>query len=234
MRLLGLAPLQASLLFLYLQGHPKRRQRMGFWAKALQAQKRLDKEQARRGLGSLRSKERGRGKGRGANTRFPRCTEQGPDMARQLAVGRAHQKRSGQGPKRSSTMGQRAVRMSWPGPGDRWPPSLSGIASPCLHSPFPRGPSSRTQNLNGHDRPLPLWASCLVPSWWPAAPPAFTALPSKGLSTLGSSWGPSSSPYIPARAIARNCQHRKDGVFCSLAGPSSPRAQCKEPEILAT
>lgn len=50
---------------------------------------------------------------------------------------------------------------------------------------------------------------------------------------LGSSWGPSSSPYITARAIARNCQHWKDGVFCSPPGPSSPGAQCKEPEILA-
>lgn len=51
-------------------------------------------------------------------------------------------------------MGQQAVRMSWPGPGERWPPSVSGIASPCPHSPFPRGPSSSTQNLNGHDRAL--------------------------------------------------------------------------------
>lgn len=62
-RLPGLASLQPSLLFLYLRGHPKRRQRMGSRVKALRAQKRDKTRSEKGGVGSLRSRDRGRGQG---------------------------------------------------------------------------------------------------------------------------------------------------------------------------
>ena len=164
----------------------------------------------------LRSREKGgarlTGRVRGANMCFP-----GGGAG---AQGRGHRKQSGLGPRRSRAVWLSATSMSWPGLGDRGPPSLSGTAFPCPHSSFPRGPSSSTQSINGQDRSLPLWTPCLVPGYThphPCQPPQH--LPPQGsarrapLRTLPAH--PTSQPHPSPET---GCQHQgKDG--CSAAFP---------------
>lgn len=64
------------------------------------------------------------------------------------ARGRGHSKRSGLGSRRGRATGLIGAErvLAW------GPPRLSGTASPCPHSSFPRGPSSSTESKNGHHR----------------------------------------------------------------------------------
>lgn len=138
------------------------------------------------------------------NTALPRPSPTGSLGVASMASSQAEGEDTGNHwiwrPRRNRAMGLQAMSVSWPELGRQMCPSLSGIAFL-----FPRGLSSSTWSVNGHDRaPAPV-GSCLLPSWCaacPCQPPQ--CLPPRGSALMAHLGALPAPPHNPARSTARD------------------------------